>query len=148
LPAARSGSCRSNPKGGYDSRPTDWRDEGIKLRFQAVNTITREELKAKLDSGESFSLINCLDEWMFRAKRIPGSILFESLKNVLETLDPEKEVIVYCSNFGCTASVMVYQLLVDHCFRKVTHYPGGIADWEDAGYPLEGDRVNQTPSEA
>jgi rhodanese-related sulfurtransferase len=113
-----------------------------------VNTITREELKAKLDSRESFTLINCLDEWMFRAKRIPGSIHFESLKQALETLDPEKEVIVYCSNFGCTASVMVYQQLVDHCFRNVTHYPGGIADWEDAGYPLEGNRVNQTPSEA
>jgi rhodanese-related sulfurtransferase len=116
-------------------------------KFQFVNTITREELKKKLDGGESFSLVNCLDEWMFRAKRIPGSIHFESLKHALETFDTEKEVIVYCSNFGCTASVMVYQQLVDHCFRKVTHYPGGIADWEDAGYPLEGDRVNQARSE-
>jgi rhodanese-related sulfurtransferase len=120
----------------------------LQRKFQSVKTITREELKAKLDGGESFSLVNCLDDWMFRAKRIPNSIHFKGLKHALETLDPEREVIVYCSNFGCTASVMVYQQLVDHCFRKVTHYPGGIADWEDAGYPLEGDRVNQTPSEA
>jgi rhodanese-related sulfurtransferase len=112
-----------------------------------VNTITREELKKKLDSGGTFSLVNCLDDWMFRAKRIPGSIHFVGLKHALETLDPKEEVIVYCSNFGCTASVLVYQQLVDHCFQKVTHYPGGIADWEDAGYPLEGERVNQTPSE-
>ena len=47
-------------------------------------TITREELKEKLDRGEDFKLINCLDDWMFRAKRIPGSIHFESLKHALE----------------------------------------------------------------
>jgi rhodanese-related sulfurtransferase len=141
LPPAGSGSFW---KGDYDPCGSGRRDQGHNLRFQSVKTITREELKAKLDGSEDFGLVNCLDDWMFRAKRIPGSIHFESLKHALETLDPEKEVIVYCSNFGCTASVMVYQLLVDHCFRKVTHYPGGIADWEDAGYPLEGDRVNQT----
>jgi hypothetical protein len=38
---------------------------------------------------------------MFRAKRIPGSIRFERLKHALDTLDPEEEVIIYCSNFGC-----------------------------------------------
>jgi hypothetical protein len=31
--------------------------------------------------------------------------------NALETLDPNEEVIVYCSNFGCTASVLAYQQL-------------------------------------
>src|SRR5580693_1351895 len=79
---------------------------------------------------------------------IPGSIHFESLKHALDTLDPKEEVIVYCSNFGCTASVLVYQQLVDHGFQNVRHYAGGIADWEDAGYPLEGDRVNRSQSEA
>jgi rhodanese-related sulfurtransferase len=109
-----------------------------------MHTITREELKKKLDGGEVFRLINCLDEWQFRAKRIPGSSLFESLKDALDTLDPKEEVVVYCSNSGCTASVLVYQQLSEHGFLNLKHYAGGIADWEDAGYPLEGDRVNRT----
>ena len=109
-----------------------------------MSTITREELKEKLDRGENLKLINCLDDWMFRAKRIPGSIHFESLKHAQETFDLKDELIVYCSNLGCTASGLVYQQLVDHCFQNVRHYAGGIADWEDAGYPLEGDRVNKT----
>jgi rhodanese-related sulfurtransferase len=113
-----------------------------------MSTITREELKKKLDTGLDFKLVNCLDEWMFRAKRIPGSIHFESLKHALDRLDPHEEVIVYCSNSGCTASVLVYQQLVEHCFQNVRHYAGGIADWEDAGYPLEGDQLNQMPSDA
>jgi len=55
------------------------------------------------DGGGDFKLVNCLEDWMFRAKRIPGSIHFESLKHALDTLDPKEEVMVYCSNFGCTA---------------------------------------------
>ena len=102
-----------------------------------MSTITREELKEKLDRGETCKLVNCLADWMFRAKRIPGSIHFESLKHALETLDCKAEVIVYCSNFGCTASVLVYQQLVEHGFQNLRHYAGGIADWEDAGYPLQ-----------
>jgi rhodanese-related sulfurtransferase len=113
-----------------------------------MSTISREELKRKIDRGGDFKLVNCLDEWMFRAKRIPGSTHYEGLKHALDTIDPKEEVIVYCSNFGCTASVLVYQLLVDNGFQNVKHYAGGIADWEDAGYPLEGDRVNRAPSEA
>ena len=109
--------------------------------------VSREELKRKLDDREDFKLINCLGELMFRAKRIPGSIRFESLKHALDTLDPKEEVIVYCSNFDCPASVLVYQQLLDHGFKNLGRYVGGIADWEDAGYPLEGEHVNQTRSE-
>jgi rhodanese-related sulfurtransferase len=104
-----------------------------------MNRITREQLKSKLDAGEKLKLVNCLDEWAFRAKRIPGSILFG--KQTLTVLDPGEEVIVYCSNPGCTASVLVYQQLVEHGFQNVWHYPGGIADWEDGGYPMEGERA-------
>jgi rhodanese-related sulfurtransferase len=113
-----------------------------------MSTIAREELKQKLDRREDFKLVNCLEDWMFRAKRIPGSIPFESLKHTLDTLDPKEEVIVYCSNCGCTASVLVYQQLVDHGFQNLRHYAGGIADWEDAGYPFEGERVKRTQAKA
>ena len=50
-----------------------------------MSTITREELKEKFDGAGDFKLINCLDDWMFRAKRIPGFIHFERLKHALDT---------------------------------------------------------------
>ena len=106
-----------------------------------MNTINREELKQKLDGREEFTLVNCLDEWMFREKRIPGSIRFE--RAFLNTLNPKGEVIVYCSNPGCTASVLVYQQFTEHGFQNVWHYPGGIADWEDGGYPFEGESAQR-----
>jgi rhodanese-related sulfurtransferase len=112
-----------------------------------MTTITREELKAKLDQGVNFKLVNCLDYSMFRAKRIPRSIHFESLSHALEMLDPKEEVILYCSNSSCAASVLAYQQLLDHCFQHLMHYPGGITDWEDAGYPLEGEHVTRLQPE-
>jgi rhodanese-related sulfurtransferase len=105
-----------------------------------MNIINREELKQKLDQRDHFTLVNCLDEWMFREKRIPGSIRFE--KAFFQTLNPKGEIIVYCSNPGCTASVMVYHQFVEHGFQNVWHYPGGIADWEDGGFPMEGEHVH------
>lgn len=113
-----------------------------------MNRITREELKKKLDRGQNFKLVNCLDDWAFRAKRIPGSVHFENVRQALKMLNPKEEVVVYCSNAGCTASVLVYQQLVEHGFQNAWHYPGGIADWEDAGYPLEGERASGGTSHA
>src|SRR5690348_6465979 len=109
-----------------------------------MNTITREELQQKLERKEEFTLINCREEWMFRRKRIPASIRFEV--SVLTTLKPKEEVIVYCSNPDCTASVLVYQQFVEHGFQNVWHYPGGIADWEDGGYRFDGDDALQKDS--
>jgi len=103
--------------------------------------ISREELKEKLDQRREFKLINCLDEWMFREKRIPGSIRFE--RHLLNTLNREEEIIVYCSNPDCTASVLVYHQFVQHGFQNVWHYPGGIADWEDGGHAFESDRFQR-----
>jgi hypothetical protein len=52
-----------------------------------------------------------------------------------------------CSNSGCTPSELVYQHLIDHGFKNTRRYAGGVADWEDAGYPLEGERVRRVESE-
>jgi rhodanese-related sulfurtransferase len=109
-----------------------------------MNLITREQLKEKINRGEDFRLVNCLEAWMFDAKRIPGSIRFDSVKQALSALDPTEEIIVYCSNPDCTASVLFYQQLVEHGFERVKRYEGGIADWEDAGYPFEGKHVTGT----
>src|ERR1700737_3681151 len=103
-----------------------------------MSTITREELKEKLDGGGDFKLVNCLDDWMFRAKRIPGSIHFESLKQALDTLDPKEEVIVYCSNSGCTASVLVYQQLIENGFQNLRRYAGGIGTGRTRGIRSKG----------
>jgi rhodanese-related sulfurtransferase len=108
-----------------------------------VRTIDREELRLKLARGDRFKLVMSLNEWEFLAKRIPGSIHFNTPAEMLAGLLKDDEIVVYCSNPECLASVAVYHRLADHGYTNVRRYPGGVADWEEAGLPLEGTGVRQ-----
>jgi rhodanese-related sulfurtransferase len=104
-----------------------------------MKLITREELKEKINRGDDFKLVMTLSEWAFRAKHIPGSLHVDRPENAEGVLDPEDEIVVYCSNPACTASQMAYHFLVNKGYENVRRYAGGVQDWEAAGYPLEGE---------
>jgi len=106
-----------------------------------MNLISREDLKAKLDRGDRFVLVNALGEWAFRAKRIPGSIHFIDPEEVLKILNPNQDIVVYCSNPDCPASIYAYRVLEMRGYQKLWRYAGGLEDWESAGYPLEGELI-------
>ena len=106
-----------------------------------VRTIERDELREKLARDDGLKLVMCLNEWAFRAKRIPGSIHFNTPDEMLAALQKDDEIIVYCSNPECLASLAAYHRLVEHGYANVRRYAGGLVDWEDAGLPLEGEWV-------
>ncbi len=103
-----------------------------------MNLIDREELKTKLDRGDDFKLVCALSEWAFKAKHIPGSIHVDAADKALELLDPSDEIVVYCSDPNCPASKYAYHILTTNGYKNVRRYEGGILDWEEAGYPVEG----------
>ncbi len=106
-----------------------------------MKLIDREELKQKLDRGDDFKLVMALGEWAYRAKRIPGSLHFETVEKGLQALDPDDDIVVYCSNPSCVASIAAYKMLTQNGYRNVRRYAGGLEGWEEAGYPLEGEMV-------
>ena len=106
-----------------------------------MKLIDREELKRKLDRGDDFKLVMALGEWAYRAKLIPGSIHFATVEKGLQGLDPDDDIVVYCSNPGCVASIAAYKMLTENGYRNVRRYAGGLEGWEEAGYPLEGELV-------
>ncbi len=108
-----------------------------------MKLISREELKEKLDSGDDFKLVMALGEWAYQAKHIPGSLHFNTIEEGLKALDPNDEIVVYCSNVTCVASVAAYRHLRDQGYKHVRRYAGGVQDWEEAGYPLEGEFVER-----
>lgn len=105
---------------------------------EPVRTIGRDELRAKLDRGDDFKLIMALNRWAFDAKHIPGSLHFDTPAELYAAVHPGDEVVVYCSNVDCLSSVAMYRDLVRRGYHTVRRYSGGLLDWEDAGYPLEG----------
>ena len=108
-----------------------------------VRTIDREELRQKLARGDRFKLVNCLNEWAFLAKRIPGSLHFNTPAEMLANLQKNDEIVVYCSNPECLASLAVYHRLLDHGYSNVRRYAGGLIDWENAGLPLDGEMARK-----
>jgi len=111
-----------------------------------MKTISREELMQKLERKEDFRLVMALAEWAYQAKHIPGSIHFATMREALQSLNKEDEIVVYCSDENCIASTALGQLLERNGYSHVLHFAGGLADWEQAGYPLVGDWIKKNES--
>ncbi len=109
-----------------------------------IRLISREELKEKLDRGDDFKLVMTYHEWAYNAKHIPGSINICTQENALAVLNPADEIVVYCTNEACNASLYAYKFLVSRGYEDVRCYAGGLMDWEQAGYRLVGDRVSRS----
>lgn len=85
-------------------------------------------------------VINLLDKEWYTDCHIKGSehVPFDQLTSFVSTLPKDTELIVYCSNYFCTASRTAYQQLVAAGFTQVYAYEGGMAEWYQLGYPVEG----------
>jgi rhodanese-related sulfurtransferase len=107
--------------------------------MEAIKTISREELKDKLDRGDDFKLVMTLGEWAFRLSHIPSSISVTNFEQAKKALEPGEEIVVYCSDANCIASQAACRYLTELGYEKVRRYAGGLSDWAAAGLPLEGD---------
>ena len=103
-----------------------------------MNIISREDLKEKLDRGDDFKLVMTLSEWAYEAQHIPGSVNVTKPQDVDKYLDPDDEIVVYCANESCIASQVAYGILERNGFNNIRRYAGGLSDWQEAGYPLDG----------
>jgi rhodanese-related sulfurtransferase len=102
-----------------------------------VRTIERDELQRRLAADTPrFKLVMTLGDWEFRAKHIPGSLHFRDARELLSALRKDDDVVVYCTNPSCLASVAAYHRLLQEGYANVRRYAGGIEDWEGAGLPL------------
>jgi rhodanese-related sulfurtransferase len=102
-----------------------------------VRTIERDELQRKVDAKDPrLKLVMALGDWEFRTKHIGGSLHFKDASEMLSRLRKDDEIVVYCTNPACLASVAAYDRLVQDGYTNVRRYAGGIEDWENAGLPL------------
>ena len=106
-----------------------------------MKTINAQELKLRLDAGEHLLLINAMEENKFRAKHIPGSLNVFRKEDIVNALKKEDNIVVYCTDLACNKSILLYQLLEALGYTHICRFAGGMMEWEDAGYPLEGNMV-------
>ena len=66
-----------------------------------VATISREELRSKLDRGDDFFLVETLSEEQYRHTHLPGAMNIppDSIRESAPDLLPEKDadIVVYCA---------------------------------------------------
>ena len=53
--------------------------------------------------------------------------------------DLDREIVVYCTDQDCTGSALAAKLLEGRGYRNVLRYTDGLADWADAGLPVDTD---------
>ncbi|MBD3310281.1 rhodanese-like domain-containing protein [Candidatus Woesearchaeota archaeon] len=109
-----------------------------------MKTLKKEELKKMIDGDEEFKLIDVLSKDAFEKKRIPGSVnipVDEDFEEKIKEKYPDKDtkIVVYCASFECHSSPKAAEKLDEMGYTEVYDYEGGIRDWEEAGYPLEGE---------
>ncbi|KIH76199.1 Rhodanese-related sulfurtransferase [Geoalkalibacter ferrihydriticus] len=50
---------------------------------------------------------------------------------------PDRQLILYCSGYGCPDSFDLGLRLIDEGYRDVWSYEGGMPEWRAAGLPVE-----------
>ena len=107
----------------------------------AVRTISREELKGKLDRGEGVVVVETLGPAYYEDAHLPGAINIPhtEVDELAPTLLPGKaaQVVVYCSNRACQNSPQTTRRLEVLGYGNVYDYEEGKQDWIEAGLPTE-----------
>lgn len=103
-----------------------------------IRECTVTDVKVKLDSGETFHLVDVREESEFARSRLPGAIHLG--KGVIER-DVEKsipetdvEIILYCG--GGYRSALAADALQKMGYTNVLSMDGGFRGWNEAGHPL------------
>ncbi len=65
-----------------------------------MKTIDREELRAKIDRGDDFLLLEVLGEASYNRGHLPGAVRYEGREQVEGLVrDKSAEIVAYCSSF-------------------------------------------------
>jgi sulfur-carrier protein adenylyltransferase/sulfurtransferase len=97
----------------------------------SIRDITPVELQNRIQRGDDIQLIDVREQWEWQIARIPGSRLVPlgELEKNLSTLDPAREVVLYCK-VGAR-SMHAAEYLAGRGFTKVANLSGGILRWSD-----------------
>jgi rhodanese-related sulfurtransferase len=106
-----------------------------------VRETTVDEIKARLDRGERFLLVDVREESEWARGHLPGAIHLG--KGILErdveqqVPDPDTEMVLYCG--GGFRSALAADNLQKMGYTRVLSMDGGFRGWRERGYPLQQD---------
>lgn len=106
-----------------------------------VTSITREELRSRMDRGEPLRIVEALPPAQYEQEHLPGalSLPHDRVDELAATLLPDRSapVVVYCANGPCQNSGVAARRLAELGYTDVRDYELGKQDWIEAGLPVE-----------
>jgi rhodanese-related sulfurtransferase len=105
----------------------------------SIRECTVADVKARLDRGDRFHLIDVREESEFAAGRVRGArhigrgILERDVEGLIP--DPDADIVLYCG--GGYRSALAAESLQKMGYRRVISMDGGYRAWSEAGYPTE-----------
>ena len=106
-----------------------------------IRECTVDDVKAKMDRGESFHLIDVREESEYARDHLPGAVHLGKgvIERDVETRFPDAgtPLILYCG--GGFRSALAADNLQKMGYTNVISMDGGIRGWRDKGYPLTKD---------
>ncbi len=112
-----------------------------------IKEIESNDLKAKMDAGEEFLLIDLLGEKSYESLHVPQAVSVDPSDGFIDRVkeltggDMDKLIIVYGANFRDELSTRKTAELFEAGFSNVLDFKGGLKDWAAELLPLEGSRA-------
>ena len=104
-------------------------------------TISRDEIRARLDRGDALTLVEALPPKYFDEAHLPGAINIphDRVRELAPALLPDKNapIAVYCASTECNNSRIATDLLRSLGYVNAREYVDGKQDWIEAGLPVE-----------
>ena len=55
-----------------------------------------------------------------------------------QELKQNDEIVVYCTDYACNKSIILYHLLESMGYKNIYRFAGGLREWETMGFPIVG----------
>jgi rhodanese-related sulfurtransferase len=115
-------------------------ETGVSTGYDDVVYMSKDELKAKIDAGDSFKIVDVLSAKSYGSGHISGaiSIPIQSLEEQApKMLKKDETIVVYCASYDCLSSTEAAKKLTNMGYSSVFDYKGGIKEWMESGLPIE-----------
>ena len=124
-----------------------WQEEGFPVIIEegavsAIEFITVDEAYEVFLNNEDYIFIDVRTESEYKSSHIEDAINIpvSEIEECLDEIPKDKSIIVYCNGSSCNRSGQAASILKENGYKEVFDLVGGgVFEWEEKGYPVEGE---------
>src|SRR3954470_21413064 len=106
-----------------------------------MREIDAHQLHDLIDAGGPLVLLDVRRPETFPDAHLPGarSAISDDILETAPGLAPDRStpVVTYCGSDGCRRSLRAAERLETLGYEQVLRFTGGLAEWREAGFPVE-----------